>query len=117
MHNESDMAMLFPTFRVVNEGVSYMWRMTKEESLLVQIRAVHFEIRDAKGTDTLHAIFFPPELWKLAKTFWQNTGMGISSRYADMLLDRIAQDNALVNVEIPSQSRLVCSCIILKCVS
>lgn len=36
-----------------------------------------------------HAVLYPSHLYPLAKSFWQHTGFGISSRYAEFCLGRI----------------------------
>ena len=65
----------------------------------------HFEVQDEQDTSPpescveLYAVFFGPEFWKIAKSFWQHAGMGISSRYADMILGRLAAGSELRLVE------------------
>lgn len=48
-----------------------------------QYRRIHWEQAE------LHAVLYPPDLYPLAKDFWQHTGYGISSRYAEFCLGRI----------------------------
>ena len=43
----------------------------------------------------VNAVVFSPDLWKLAKSFWQYAGMGVSSRYVDRVLELIQEGNAL----------------------
>ena len=46
-------------------------------------RRIHWEQAE------LHAVLYPPDLYPLAKDFWQHTGYGISSRYAEFCLGRV----------------------------
>jgi len=76
--------MLFPTSRAANECRAYITRRQaiREEASRVIVKV----IQDSENHLAIHVAFFPPELWKLAKSFWQHTGMGISSRYAEACL-------------------------------
>lgn len=85
MGDTKSSAMLFPTARTVNEAAAFVRRFAEKDGILsaLKVKVVHFNLEGKGGIDTLHALFFSPPLWKIAKLFWQNTGMGISSRYAN----------------------------------
>ena len=78
---------------------------------MVQVH--HFELRSKdvsqpyEANMELHAISFCPSLWKLANAFWQYAGMGISGRYAQMIMDELAQNCELIEVCEPTHSLLV----------
>lgn len=96
------LAMLFPTIRTATEGLSHISKqvggpsssLLRVLSLALEdntvdcedvsrpIRPVHFE---------LHVLLLPACHWKLAKSFWQHAGMGISSRYAEDFLALMPQ--------------------------
>ncbi|KAL5530065.1 STR2_2 [Sanghuangporus sanghuang] len=106
--NQTDTAMLFPTERTARECIPYMKRMEPRSSA----QMIHFELHsetDAPPPESgveLYAVFFRPELWKIAKSFWQHAGMGISSRYADMILDQLEAGYKLDIVEKPPTNEL-----------
>ena len=50
---------------------------------LEQYRTIHWEQAE------LHAVLYPPDLYPRARKFWQYTGYGISSRYAEFCKERV----------------------------
>jgi len=40
----------------------------------------------------LHVVLFPSDTFSIAKQFWQHTGLGISSRFAEHCIDLLAKD-------------------------
>ncbi|KAH8118706.1 pyridoxal phosphate-dependent transferase [Phellopilus nigrolimitatus] len=105
-----DLAMLFPTARTAEECSSYLIRYAQNKHPSA-IRVIHFGLFCASSETCdsraeLHLIRFPPDIWKLAKSFWQNTGMGISSRYADRILQSLTNDTKLVTIDRPLNSHL-----------
>ena len=104
------MAILLPTARSAKECLRYIRKYALQNQDISRITTVHFVIKpldNDDGTHELHAALFPPDLWKVAKSFWQNTGMGISSRYANMILARLVHGNTLEMTEEPHTSLLV----------
>lgn len=104
IQNGTDKAMLFPTLRAGEECVKYMARLADENFTPSSLRIAPFVVQDhhneLRGACNelrmeVVAVVFPPELWKLAKSFWQNTGMGISSRYAERIIGLIREGNSL----------------------
>lgn len=58
------------------------------------------------GTIELHVVLFPREAFPVAKEFWQHTGQGISSRYAERCLFLMPKEPALTpRPSSPVQSR------------
>lgn len=49
----------------------------------------------------LHIVLFGPSYWKHGKAFWQHTGTGISSRFADHCLRLLASQKAKAPEEPP----------------
>jgi cystathionine gamma-synthase len=53
------------------------------------------------------AVFFPEQYFKVAKTFWQHTGDGVSSRRAEFCLSHLEQ-GALVDAKVVSEPPALC---------
>lgn len=110
---DNDMAMLFPTARIVKEGALYMKKYATDAEVPPSARVHHFELRNKSRTGPcdakaeLHALTFRPEEWKLAKAFWQHAGMGISSRFSTMILESLSRNCELIEVDESSHSLLV----------
>lgn len=88
--------MLFPTEPIAEECVLFL----KQHAPSQFYRRVALKDLEHRHL-TLHCVLFPSENWGTAKTFWQNTGMGISSRYAEACLSAISSDDSGVYT-IPS---------------
>ena len=103
--------MLFPTVRTSNECLRHIKKHAPEDQDTSGIAVVHFELKPSEDVHEdiygLHAVLFPPELWKIAKSFWQNAGMGISSRYAESILEKIQKGYPLRVIEESKTSFLV----------
>lgn len=83
-----------------------------EAGTIVPVRIFHYELKkkdihDDTRKAELHALFFSPNLWKLAKAFWQHAGTGISSRYAEMILGYLSNNYELIKISEPCSSILV----------
>ena len=109
MGDTKSSAMLFPTARTVNEAATFVRKFAEKDGILstLKVKVVHFNVEGKGGIDTLHTIFFSPPLWKIAKQFWQITGMGISSRYANMILKRHSTGAVLVATDTPYKTKWV----------
>ena len=46
-------------------------------------------------TIEIHAVIFNKEVWPIAKSFWQHTGLGVSSRLAERALDILERSEKL----------------------
>src|SRR5271170_3395378 len=95
-HNE--LCMLFPTARAAKECIFYMsHQCDRSAGSDTGLRHVYLNVEDPVHTQNyleLHVAFFPSDLWKLAKSFWQHAGMGVSSRYSEACLSFISQSDA-----------------------
>lgn len=89
--NLSELCILLPTPKTAQACRAFL---LAHSSLPIPTRIVEFVIcpdgnppfspnGDDEGCLELQIILFPAEHWALAKSFWQHTGMGISSRRAD----------------------------------
>jgi hypothetical protein len=86
------LCMLFPSARPAGECKSYLVRHVDfPEVTHTDFTVNKFELDGLE----LHVIFFPSQAWKVAKSFWQHAGMGVSSRYAEAYLSRVQ------NVDLP----------------
>lgn len=92
------MAMLFPSEihalqcerYIRNLAVNNPTIVTRTVSLaLSTVGAVERSHRIHWEQAELHAVLYPSDLYPLAKDFWQHTGYGISSRYAEFCLRRV----------------------------
>jgi cystathionine gamma-synthase len=92
--------MLFPSTRIAEECRAFM---INHEAQLRQanhlVRVIQFAIQadadtaspaDCTSSDLnclpVHIALFPPDFYKLARQFWQHTGLGISSRFSERCL-------------------------------
>jgi cystathionine gamma-synthase len=79
--------MLFPCARPAGECKTYLIRHVDfPEVTHTDFTVNKFELDN--GLE-LHVVFFPSQAWKVAKSFWQHAGMGVSSRYAEAYLSRV----------------------------
>ncbi|KAI6116341.1 pyridoxal phosphate-dependent transferase [Pisolithus sp. B1] len=70
--------------RVALSGISTHVRLVR-----YLVRPEHAPSQPSSSTDEcveLHIILFPADIFPIAKQFWQHTGMGISSRFAERCL-------------------------------
>jgi cystathionine gamma-synthase len=87
--------MLFPTARTANVCLSYISNYA-DECAHMEIRVINLTIGDPSENSIsleLHAVLFPTQMWKFAKSCWQHAGMGISSRYAEACFSLMAQSS------------------------
>ena len=106
--------MLFPTERAVKIGLDYLQRRSGDGVPNSTFSTAHLILRpggaqngcimgegqkcDAMG---LYVLIFPERFWRLAKAFWQH-GLGISSRYAERILEQLGQ-GALLEWASPNE--------------
>lgn len=100
--HEGELCLLFQTAHMAQECHDFIKKYAAQQTgCAVAVRTVDFPIHGpfAVATDTipnqsregvplamLHAVFFPVISFPLAKKFWQHTGMGITSRFAEHCL-------------------------------
>jgi len=91
--SKDERCMLFPSNNYALACREFVTRMSPSPSPCVRI--VHFVICPGRGNGNkedrmnsgdLHIIFFPASHWPVSKSFWQHTGTGISSRFAEHCL-------------------------------
>ena len=96
--------------------MSYMARLAAPISVEeFDIRVAYIPLDDKTrawaGREELevYCVAFPPTLKKLGKSFWQHTGMGVTSRYAESCLSNI--DGPGVRIEsVKAGPYEVCFC-------
>lgn len=85
-----------PVVRIVRFGV-----LAHEAPEGGAVPTLQGDAANATAPIMLHVVLFPPDLFPLAKNFWQHTGMGISSRLAEESLRVLAHNRSL----LPEASR------------
>ncbi|KAK3618777.1 Cystathionine gamma-synthase [Elasticomyces elasticus] len=107
---QSDKAMLFPTHSCAVRCKDFFHRQrpTADHS---NLHILDFVPHPEKGPSAqskrvlprLTALVYPKELWPVAKSFWQHTGEGISSRQADFC-QKAFDDGSMVETSTVSPS-------------
>ena len=100
--------MLFPTTASANRCVQFIRRQCPNEGM-TRIHILDFVPRSDKLDSSLNlahpnvsAVIYPKAMWPAAKSFWQHTGEGISSRRGDFchrafLNDTMAESGSVSN--------------------
>ncbi|CAG8478421.1 3782_t:CDS:2 [Racocetra persica] len=89
----SESCLLFPNRKATEHCRTYLRRYFESNNpacfRLAEITIVTPDQSKSltQGNVTLHIIFFPKEAFSVAKSFWQHTGDGISSRLAEFALN------------------------------
>ncbi|KAI9822362.1 MAG: hypothetical protein M1827_000081 [Pycnora praestabilis] len=86
----SEQGMMFPSYAVASRCKDFFF-LQKPSLKLHEVRVVQLVVdleKDVTGTfqsilPHIFAVIFPQEYFKIAKTFWQHSGDGISSRRAE----------------------------------
>ncbi|PWN42585.1 PLP-dependent transferase [Ceraceosorus guamensis] len=113
-----EQCLLVPSARVAERCRQFMlsqWALTASSaSATPSIRVVEYRIQPSAAPPTptssaasinpcgaaphdymlLYIVLFPSSVWSLAKSYWQHTGDGISSRFAQDVLARLDVDGA-----------------------
>jgi cystathionine gamma-synthase len=84
-----ELCMLFPMASAANECNIHLQRYANRSG--TDFRTIHLAIEDCAHPLQIYAVFFPADTWKVAKSFWQHAGMGVSSRYAEACLSRVSK--------------------------
>lgn len=97
-----EQCLLFPTSTAANHCRAFITRQAAKDNddLPITVRVVQFDLHsDDEGREScttspkvsvhLHVVLFPANKIHYAKPFWQHTGMGISSRYAEHCLSHL----------------------------
>ena len=69
--------LVFPNLSSADECIHYIQSKTGSKSKLEQLEMIGLQF---------YGVFFPLEIKDVAKEFWQHTGTGISSRFAEAIL-------------------------------
>ncbi|KAG5638335.1 hypothetical protein H0H81_000578 [Sphagnurus paluster] len=103
---KGEKCMLFATQRVAEQCRSFMQDRSVTTRLLSLLICpedkTHGRIIERDGraeadctstaTANIHIVLFSPDAFPIAKQFWQHTGMGISSRFADYCLSMLPEE-------------------------
>ena len=90
--------LLFPTSTVANHCRAFIVQQATKEDVELSVRIAQFllhpEGKDRKLGAELHIVLFPADKYQYARPFWQHTGLGISSRYAEHCLSLLPEEVA-----------------------
>ncbi|KAL4072478.1 pyridoxal phosphate-dependent transferase [Scleroderma yunnanense] len=100
--HEGELCLLCPTQRTAEHGKTFIHNLALQASKPPEVRVICYDIvRSASSKVSegpmesgpfmssptkVYIIFFHAETYKIARQFWQNCGLGISSRYAELCL-------------------------------
>lgn len=89
---ENESCLLFPTYKIGLRCRDFIKRYSSIAG--VSIRIVQLSTPKASGDEDfprccVSAVFFPKSELKIAKSYWQHTGEGVSSRLAEYFLGRL----------------------------
>lgn len=95
--------LLFPTSTVANHCRDFIIRQAAKENLQFPVRITQFLLQSdekcreicapsMKPGAELHIVLFPADKIQYAKPFWQHTGLGVSSRYAEHCLSFLPEE-------------------------
>ena len=87
---------LFPTSTVANHCHDFITRRAAKDNVEPSVRITKFLLHpNGKGRELgaeLHIVLFPADNFQHALPFWQHTGLGISSRYAEHCLSLLPEE-------------------------
>ena len=95
--------LLFPTSTVASHCRAFIIQQAAKDNLEFAVRIAQFLLHpDDKGRRNctpstklgaeLHIVLFPADKVQYARPFWQHTGLGISSRYAEHCLSLLPEE-------------------------
>ncbi|KAI0365804.1 PLP-dependent transferase [Pilatotrama ljubarskyi] len=107
---QGERCMLFPTRRIAEQCREFMIDRSTKAGSPVPVRLVQFTIcpeddETSAPCRELHIVLFPSDQFSLAKQFWQHTGLGVSSRYAERCLAMIHEDPGSPKAPTPAPGR------------
>ena len=95
-------AFLFPTKKIATQCRDFIQDRSKALGKPVSARLVHLNINPEDDVNTeVHIVLLPGDSFAIGKEFWQHTGMGISSRFAERCLSLLPDAN---KVAVPPAS-------------
>jgi len=95
--------LLFPTPTVANHCRAFIVQQAAKDGVHFPVRItqflLHSDEKDRESCDPIsrpgaevHIVLFPGDKVQYARPFWQHTGMGISSRYAEHCLSLLPEE-------------------------
>ncbi|KAI8974865.1 PLP-dependent transferase, partial [Trametes punicea] len=107
---QGERCMLFPARRIAEQCREFMMDRSTKEGSPFPIRLVQFTICPEDNEPStpcreLHIVFFPSDRFSVAKQFWQHTGLGISSRYAERCLSMLHEQFGSPESPLPTNGR------------
>ncbi|KAI6040875.1 pyridoxal phosphate-dependent transferase [Pisolithus marmoratus] len=86
-----ELCLLCPTQRTADYGKEFIHNQALLAGKPSDVRIVHYAIHPMADSAPPHsaevfALFFHADTYKIAREFWQNCGLGVSSRYAEHCL-------------------------------
>lgn len=113
---ETESCLLFPSRKIANLCRTYIRQYYLAEKFVrtVCVRLVELAVvppyqnnSSFQENVTLHVVLFPKDAFSVAKSFWQHTGDGISSRLAEYVLGlmQAKQDEQYTNIPTKTHSR------------
>jgi cystathionine gamma-synthase len=97
----SEHCLLFPTSTVANHCRAFIIRQAAKDDVQFPVRIAQFLLEDkdkdscspiSKHGAELYVVLFPADKVRYARPFWQHTGLGISSRYAEHSLSLLPEE-------------------------
>lgn len=96
---DGEKAMVFPNYTIAKRCREFIFSKseTKPAVRVLQLSAAGPKTEEEKSTlvaTTIGVLFYPPALFPLAKSYWQHSGEGISSRLAEYVLKNLFNEAA-----------------------
>ncbi|KAK9241017.1 pyridoxal phosphate-dependent transferase [Lipomyces kononenkoae] len=82
-------AIILPSYKVACQCRAYMHRLTKLTDPTIRVVEITVPPPSKGVQSNISIVFFPESEISLAKSFWQHTGAGVSSRMAEYCLERL----------------------------
>ena len=97
--------LLFSTSTAADHCRAFIVQQAAKDNLQFHVRIAQFLLHpEDKGRGScgaeLHIVFFPADKTQYARPFWQHTGLGISSRYAEHYLSLLPKEAVPVSPTI-----------------
>ncbi|KAF8311852.1 PLP-dependent transferase [Clavulina sp. PMI_390] len=106
---------LFPSSRFAEACREYLERFAPRPPKAEELRVTAFDLpinnnfvseqADHPSSVVVYAAFFPIDFIRVAKSFWQHTGLGISSRVAEYCLSILAYERKQPIEEVATSTR------------
>ena len=106
--------LLFPTPTVANHCRAFIIQQAAKDNAQFSVRITRFPLhpdgKDGKLGAELHIVLFPADKYQYARPFWQHTGLGISSRYAEHCLSLLPEGIAPASPTIYTEPKSPHAC-------